>query len=50
MQKPRAGNASGYSNGINRDIEMKTKETAAALAVFSSRTATQRDCGGRSNE
>ena len=33
---------------LKMDIEMKTKENAAALAVFSSRTATRRDCGGRS--
>ena len=29
-----------------RDIKMKTKGNAAALAVFSSRTTTRRVCGG----
>ena len=29
------------------DIEMKSKENAGVLAVFSSRAATRRDCGGR---
>ena len=32
----------------NGHREMKTKGNAAALAVFSSRTAIRRDCGGRS--
>ena len=39
--------APGYSNGIKLDIDMQTKENAAALAVFFFRTVTRRACGVR---
>ena len=48
QQKPSSGAVRGIQMVSKRDFEMKTKENAAALAVFSSRTVTRRACGGRS--